>query len=100
MVLCVAVLFICIMAGMKIFMDEEQTRVFNKRKLPLKDVKAYNRACGKLVWGFGVVAVITCYLCISSEGIWANLMPLYILVEAIVLMQIYNRVEKKSIKNN
>ena len=100
MVLYVAIGFICIMAGMRVFMDEEQTKVFNKRKLHLKDVKAYNHACGILVWGFGAVAEVTCYLCLHSEGILANLMPLYILVEAVVLMQIYNQVEKKNIKNN
>lgn len=100
MVLYVAIGFICIMAGMRVFMDVEQTKVFNKRKLPLKDVKAYNHACGILVWGFGAVAEVTCYLCLHSEGLLANLMPLYILVEAVVLMQIYNRVEKNNIKNN
>ncbi len=100
MVLYVAIGFICIMAGMRVFMDEEQTKVFNKRKLSLKDVKAYNHACGILVWGFGAVAEVTCYICLHSEGLWANLMPLYILVEAVILMQIYFRVEKNNIKNN
>lgn len=100
MVLYVAIGFICIMAGMRVFMDEEQTKVFNKRKLPLKDVKQYNHACGVLIWGFGAVAEVTCYVCLTNEGLWANLMPLYILVEAVVLMKLYFQVEKKNIKNN
>lgn len=100
MVLFVAIGFICVMAGMRVFCAEEQNKVFNKKKLPLKDVKAYNHACGMLIWGFCVVTEIICYLCVNSEGIWANLMPLYIIVEAVVLMQIYFQIEKKSIKNN
>ena len=100
MVLYVAIGFICIMAGMRVFCAEEQNRVFNKQKLKLKDVKAYNRACAMLIWGFCVVAEITVYFCINDEGIWGNLMPLYFIIEAVVLMQIYARIEKNSIKNN
>ena len=100
MVLYVAIAFICIMAGMRVFCEEGQTKVFNKRNLSLKDVKAYNHACGMLIWGFGAVAEVTCYFCLTSEGLWANLLPLYILVEAVILMQIYFQVEKKNIKNN
>lgn len=98
MVLFVAIGFICIMAGMRVFYAEEQNKVFNKQKLPLKDVKAYNHACGMLIWGFCVVAEVTCYFCVNNEGVWASLMPLYIIVEAVVLMKIYARIEKKNIK--
>lgn len=97
MVLYVAIGFICVMAGMRVFCAEGQNMVFNKQKLPLKDVKAYNHACAMLIWGFGVAAEITVYFCINDEGIWGNLMPLYFILEAIVLMQIYAHIEKKSI---
>ena len=100
MVLCVVIAFICIMAGMKVFMEEEQNKIFNKRNLSLKDVKAYTHACGILIWGFGAAAVVTCYFCITSEGLLANLLPLYIMIEAVVLMKIYFEIEKKNIKND
>lgn len=100
MILYVVIGFICIMAGMKVFLEEEQNKVFNKRTLPLIDVKAYNHACGILIWGFGAVAEITCYLCLTSEGLLSNLLPLYILIEAVILMKIYFEIEKRNIENN
>ena len=88
----------CLMLGMRVFNAEEQNKVFNKRKLPLKDVKKYNHLCGALIIGFGVVAEITIYFMVLSEGIVSGLFTLAIVVEAVLTMVIYSRIEKKMIQ--
>lgn len=85
----------CLMLGMRVFCAEEQNKVFNKRKLPLTDVKKYNHLCGALIIGFGVVAEITIYFMITSEGIASGLFTLAIIVEAVITMVIYSQIEKR-----
>lgn len=91
---------ICLALGVRVFCAEEQTKVFNKRKLPLTDVKKYNQLCGALIVGFGVVAEITFYAMLASGGIFASIVTVPIIVEAVIVVFLYNRIEKKMVRKN
>lgn len=88
----------CLMLGVKVFSSEEQNKVFNKRNLPLTDVKKYNQLCGALVIGFGVVAEITIFFMVCTEGLISTLCTLGIIAEAILAVFIYNIIERKMIR--
>jgi len=88
----------CLMLGVRVFCAEEQTKVFNKRFLPLKDVKKYNQICGGLIVGFGVVAELTIYFMFRTDGWISSLLTVGIIVEAVLLMFIYSKIERKMIK--
>lgn len=88
----------CLMLGVRVFCAEEQNKIFNKRNLPLKDVKKYNHFCGALIIGFGVVAEITIYFMVFTEGIASGLFTLAIIAEAVLVMVIYYQIEKRMIR--
>lgn len=88
----------CLMLGVRVFCAEEQNKIFNKRNLPLKNVKAYNHFCGGLIIGFGVIAEITMYFMVFTNGIASGLFTLAIIVEAILTMVVYQQVEKRMIR--
>lgn len=89
---------ICFPAGIKILTSEERNKVFNKYHLEVVDVKKYNKACGWLVIGFGVVAELTLYLGSIVQGWYSILFTLALLAEAAVVMMVYRKIEKKMMK--
>lgn len=86
--------------GFKAYTAEEQTNVFNKRKLPIEDVKAYNKFCAKLLYGYGIVAGVTAAFMMVSSGWWSTIFTILIIVEALVLVRIYSKNEIKFLRKN
>lgn len=92
-ILLVVVMGICFTQGYNAYNCEKQNKVFNKRNLPLKDVKEYNHFCGKLIYGFGIVATLTMMLMLSGNA-WLSLLGcVLLLIEAFLLMKIYSKKE-------
>lgn len=89
---------LCLFLGIRVFCAEERTKVFNKRSIQVTDVKKYNHVCGVMIIGFGVVAEITIYFMVYSEGWISTLLTLGIIVEAFLLTALYSVVERKFIK--
>lgn len=87
----------CLMLGVRVFCAEEPNKIFTKQKLQLADVKQYNHLCGALIIGFGVVADITIYFMVYSEGFLSTMFTLVVIVEAILTMVIYSFIEKKCV---
>lgn len=85
----------CLMLGMRVYNAEEQNKIFTKYPIKVKDVKKYNHACGALIIVFGVVAEITLFLMVCSEGIMSTVYTAGIIVEAILVMVVYRQIEKK-----
>ena len=91
---------ICFSQGYNAYNCEKQTHVFNKRNLPLKDVKEYNHFCGKLIYGFTVAALLT-FVLMWSIPTWGGLIgTVLLIVEAFVLVKIYAKNELKYIRQN
>lgn len=89
---------LCLMLGVRVFCAEEQTKIFNKRPIKVTDVKKYNRACGSLIIGFGVAAEITLYIMIRTSGWISSAFTLGIIAEAVIVMFIYNKIERHFIQ--
>lgn len=85
----------CLMLGVRVFCSEEQNKIFTKFPIQVTDVKKYNQACGVLIIGFGVVAEITLFFMVTTEGLMSTLCTLAIIVEALFTMVIYRQIEKK-----
>lgn len=90
---------LCLFLGLRVYNAEERCTVFNKRHITVKDVQKYNHFCGSLILGFGLVAECTLYFTFGTSGIASTLVTLFIIVEAIVLMVIYNKMEPKFLEN-
>lgn len=90
----------CLTLGVRVIWAEERNKIFNKRPIKVKNVKAYNRFCGALIIGFGVVAEITVYFMVYSEGIVSTLCTLGVIAEAFLVMVIYNQVERRMLVQN
>ena len=88
----------CALAATKIFRSEERNKIFNERPIEVVDVKKYNRFCGFLVIGFGVVAEITIFIACAFGGIVTILCTIAIAVEAFAVMKIYSKNEIKMLK--
>ena len=97
-VLYAAVGFMCISVGMNILKSPGRNTVFNKRPIEVVDVKKYNRLCSMLVFGFGVVAEITMLFMCNTTGWVSMLFTLMIIVEAFIMVAIYNVIERKLLK--
>ena len=101
---------ICFPAGMKILSSEERNKVFNRYHIEVEDVKKYNKACGWLVIGFGVVAELTMLCAYAAEltlylgsiiqGWYSILLTVGLILEAIIVMKIYGIIEKKMLKKD
>lgn len=89
---------LCLMMGVRVIFAEEQTKVFNKRNIPVTDVKKYNRACGGLIIGFGAAAEITLFFMFRAEGWLGYVFTLGLIVEAMLVVSIYSRVERHFIQ--
>jgi len=98
MILLVFVAVLCMYVGMRVLSSEERNKVFNKRPIEVKDVKKYNQACGFLVLGFGVVAEITLFFMVYNTGWISTVMTLLLIVEAYIVILIYNQIERKMLK--
>ena len=76
----------------------ERNKVFNKRPIQVTDVKKYNRLCGALIIGFGIAAEITIYFMVTTQGIVSSLCTLGIVAEAVIVMVLYQAIERKLLK--
>lgn len=85
----------CLMLGIRVYNAEEQNKIFTKYPLKVADVKKYNHACGSLIIAFGVIAEITLFLMVCSEGIMSTVYTIGVIVEAILVMVIYRQIEKR-----
>jgi len=98
LIIYIFVIGMCFTQGYNAYTSEKQTKVFNKRELPLKDVKEYNHFCGKLIYGFGVAAMITFGLMMIFSG-WVSIICTVLLIaEAYILVKIYSKNEMKYIR--
>lgn len=90
----------CMYVGGKILSSEERNKVFNKFPIQVEDVKKYNQFCAALVIGFGVAAEITTYFAYLTSGVVSIVFTLLLIVEAYIVMKIYNKVERKMLKKD
>lgn len=88
----------CLYVGIKILSSEERTTVYNKRPIEVVDVKKYNQFCGWLTIGFGVVADLTIFLLGDANGWLSVLCTVLIIVEAMIVILVYEKVEAKMLK--
>lgn len=89
---------LCVHAAAQIFNCEERNKVFNKRPLEVVDVKKYNKYCGILTLAFGGVAELTLFAAKMFGG-WISLLSTVLLIlEAVLVMVIYNKIERKLMK--
>lgn len=89
---------LCAYVAGKILSSEERNQVFNKRPIEVVDVKKYNRFCAFLVIGFGVVSEITILAGLLLGEIGSLVCTILIVIEAFVVMKIYNKCEFKMLK--
>ena len=91
---------LCVSLGARVFWAEERNKVFNKRIITVTDVRKYNQICGGLIIGFGIVAEVTLYFVISTDGWLSTVLTLLIILEAYIVMRLYNKVERKMLKRS
>ena len=89
-ILVMVVIAVCFVQGYNAYHCETQNKVFNKRNLPLKDVKAYNQFCGKLIYVFGFIASLTMIMT-SDIGGWVGCILL--LLESFAMVKYYSKKE-------
>lgn len=89
---------LCAYVAGKILSSEERNQVFNKRPIEVVDIKKYNRFCGLLVIGFGVVVELTIFIGFAFGGVVSIICTFLILLEAFLVMKIYNKCEFKMLK--
>ncbi len=88
----------CFYNGVKILCSEERNTIYNKRPIEVVDVKKYNKFCGWLTIIFGVVAEITIFFMGILPGWGSVLCTVLLIVEAVVVVKIYVKVEFKMLK--
>lgn len=88
----------CLYVSIKTISSPEPNKVFNKWPIEVIDVKKYNQFCGGLILGFGIAAEITIAVMIYSTGVVSVLCTLGIIAEAILVVFIYRKMEKKFVK--
>lgn len=88
---------ICLGGFYKAWTDPNQTKFFNQRDLPIKNIKKYNHSCALLILVFGIVAEI---IMIGSAllGDGGVLMTIGIVAEALILCVVYAKMEKKYVR--
>lgn len=94
-ILFVFVGMLCVMLGVRVYSSEEQNKIFTKYPVEVTDVKKYNHLCGILIFGFGIIAEITMFFMIYSEGLVSTLCTVGIIVEALIVMVIYRKIEAR-----
>ncbi len=88
----------CLYVAVKTFSSPERNKVFNKRPIDVVDVKKYNQFCGVLILGFGLVAELTIVAMTLTTGIVSTLCTVGIIVEAILVVYIYQKFELRFLK--
>lgn len=88
----------CLWTGMKTLYNEERNTIFNKRSIEVTDVKKYNQLCGYLILGFGAAAEITIYFMCKASGLISGIFSIILIAEALLVVVIYNRIERKLLK--
>ena len=97
----IIIVFVGVMSlyvAIKTFSSPERNKVFNKRPIDVVDVKKYNRFCGGLILGFGIVADITIVFMTMTTGVVSALCTVGVIVEAILVVYIYNKFELRFLK--
>lgn len=98
MVLLIFVAGLCMYVAGKILSSEERNKIFTKYPIQVEDVKKYNRFCAVLVIGFGIAAEVTLALSYLIEGWLSILFNLLLIAEAVIVMKIYNKGERRMLK--
>ena len=88
----------CAYVSAGIFNSKECNKVFNKKPIEVEDIRKYNRACGFLVIGFGGASEITFFLGFCFGQITSAIAPIVLIVEAAIVLKIYESIEKKHLK--
>ena len=88
----------CLYVAIKTVSSPERNKVFNKRPIDVVDVKKYNQFCGGLILGFGMVAELTIVAMTMTTGIVSALCTVGVIVEAILVVYIYNKFELRFLK--
>ena len=88
----------CLYVAIKTISSPERNKVFNKRPIDVVDVKKYNQFCGALIIGFGVVAEITIVAMTLTTGIISALCTVGVIVEAMLVVYIYQKFELRFLK--
>ena len=88
----------CLYVAIKTISSPERNKVFNKRPIDVVDVKKYNQFCGALIIGFGVVAEITIVAMTLTTGIISTLCTVGVIVEAMLVVYIYQKFELRFLK--
>ncbi|MCM1063246.1 MAG: hypothetical protein NC420_02050 [Eubacterium sp.] len=88
----------CLYVAIRTFSAPERNTVFNKRPIDVVDVKKYNQFCGGLILGFGAAAELTIVAMMFTTGIWSSLCTVGIVVEALLVVYIYNKFELRFLK--
>lgn len=88
----------CFNVAAKIFHSEERNKVFNKRPIEVVDVKKYNQFCGTLVIVFCLAAEFTLFVGKVYGGWISGVCTLLLIVEGVLVMVIYNKIERKMLK--
>lgn len=91
---------LCASQAAKVYSSEGQNKVFNRKELPLTDVKAYNRFCGKLMIAFTLAIELTLGLVILTDGWLSTILSLLMIVEAVALVKYYNKNESKFLRKD
>ena len=86
---------LCIGIGIWVYGSEKQNKIFSKYPIVVRDVREYNRFCGKLLIVFGIVAELTMLAMVFTRGIVSLVFVVILLAEAIVATRIYVKNEKK-----
>lgn len=88
----------CLYVAIKTISSPERNKVFNKRPIDVVDVKKYNQFCGFLIIGFGTAAELTIVAMTLTTGIVSALCTLGIVVEAVLVVYIYQKFELRFLK--
>lgn len=88
----------CLYVAVRTISSPERNKVFNKRPIDVVDVKKYNQFCGGLILGFGAAAEATIAAMMFATGIWSTLCTVGIIVEALLVVYIYNKFELRFLK--
>lgn len=88
----------CLYVAVKTISSPERNKVFNKRPIDVVDVKKYNQFCGILIIGFGTAAELTIVAMTLTTGIVSALCTLGIIVEAVLVVYIYQKFELRFLK--
>lgn len=88
----------CFYVAIKTISSPERNKVFNKRPIDVVDVKKYNQFCGGLILGFGIVADLTIVAMTFTTGFVSALCTIGVIVEALLVVHIYNKFELRFLK--